>query len=128
MPDPYFRISVAAMAKQDYATALSAYQKGMELSQAWPASPFSLDYMYREDKARKAADLGKLEQAVQAAPQQANMQLLAGITFYTDGQTEKATAYLQNAQKTDANLKNIVEPLLKNIEESAKMDASGEAE
>ncbi|MDO4575931.1 MAG: hypothetical protein Q4D98_12040 [Planctomycetia bacterium] len=122
MPDPWFRLSVAEMSLKDYSSAMDNCLKGMEAAKQWPSSPFSLDYMYQGDQARKSADLAAMDRAVAASPDNSDLQLLAGVMYYSDGQTDKATASLQRAKAISADLETYVDPMLKNIEESGKIE------
>ena len=128
MPDAYFRLAVADMAKSNYQDASDHLMQGMEKSKNWPSSPFTLNYMYRDQTDQKNADLAKLEKAATDWSDKADIQLLAGMMLYMDGQSENAVPYLQNAQSLDENLGNITKPLLENIEKVGTKEKEKEEE
>ncbi|MDO4582475.1 MAG: hypothetical protein Q4D62_00085 [Planctomycetia bacterium] len=122
MPDPWFRLAFAEVSQKEYNAAMDHCLKGMELSRNWPASPFSLDYMYQENQTKKAEDLNFLEKTLRTAPDNSDLNMLAGMAFYSDGQSEKAVEYLTKAKNLMPDLVDFVDPMLKNIEESGKKE------
>ncbi|MDO4571464.1 MAG: tetratricopeptide repeat protein, partial [Planctomycetia bacterium] len=125
IPDPWFRLAFAESARNNYDKAMDHMNRGLELSRTWPASPFSLDYMYRGADERKETNLRTLQTATKNSPDNADLNLLTGLTLYSNGQTEEAKVYLENAGNLMPDLKEFVEPMLKNIEESGTMETGG---
>ena len=117
IPDPWFRLAYLEAALNNYEKGAEHIHRGMELSRNWPSSPFSLDYMYQGADDRKTANLAALEAAAKNAPSSADFNLLAGLSFYSDGQTDKAAIYLEKAKKIAPDWKEFVDPMLKNIRE-----------
>lgn len=120
MPDPWVRMAIAAIAEDDYEWAVEASTHGMTLATGWPASPFSLDYMYQANRDKKADDLKMLEAVVGANNQNSDIQFLAGMVYYFDGQTDAATRHLSQAKQMTPDLGDFVDPMLKNLEEAKK--------
>ena len=114
LPDAWFRLGYTEMARGNYTKAEDFMLKGMEASRIWPASPFSLDYIYQGATGRKSANLQTLEATALSRPTDSGLNLLAGMAFYSDGQTAKATKYLENAKKFAPEWSEFVDPMLKN--------------
>ncbi|MDO4629460.1 MAG: hypothetical protein Q4C70_09780 [Planctomycetia bacterium] len=116
MPDPWFRLTFTEIARGNYTKAAEYCTTAMNASRYWPTSPFSLDYLYQGQDARKNENLDMLEKAAINAPKDGNLNLLAGLAFYSDGQTAPAAKYFKKAQNISPELKDFVEPMLKEIE------------
>ena len=115
MPDAWFRLAYAEMARGNYELASDYCVKGMEASRVWPSSPFALDYVYQGASDRKKTNLQALQTAAENAPADGRLNLLAGLAFYSDGQNAEAARFLKKAQESSPDLKEFVEPMLKNI-------------
>ena len=115
MPDPWFRLAYTEMARGNYESASEYCLKGLRASRLWPASPFSLDYVYQGNTERKSEALAALEKAARAQTENAELDLLCGFAFYADGQNAKAAEFLKKAEKISPELAEFTEPVLKNI-------------
>ncbi len=125
MPDPWVRMTIAALAEDDFEWAVQASLHGMTLATGWPCSPFSLDYMYQQNREKKADDLKMLNAVVGANAQNSDIMFLAGMIYYFDGQKDEATRHLNLAKQMEPDLNDFVEPMIKNLDEAkAKQPAA----
>ena len=115
IPDSWFRLAYAESARGNYGVASEYAVKGMEASKIWPASPFSMDYVYQGANDRKRTNLVALETAARNAPNDGPLNFLAGLSFYSDGQNDKAAKYFKIAEKNSPELKEFTEPMLNEI-------------
>ena len=113
LPDAWFRLGYTEIARGNYTLAEDFMLKGMDASRIWPASPFALDYIYQGATGRKNANLQNLESTTMNRPTDAGLNLLTGMAFFSDGQTAKATKYLEKAKKFAPEWSEFVDPMLK---------------
>lgn len=116
LPDAWFRLGYTEIARGNYVKAEDYMLRGMDASRIWPASPFSLDYVYQGASGRKTANLQTLETYASNRPSDSGANLLAGMAFFSDGQNAKAAKYLENAKKITPEWADFVDPMLKNIQ------------
>ncbi len=117
MPDPWFRLAVVEMARQNYPQAAQNAIKCLDLSQNWPASPFALDDMYKYQRLQKQRDLQALSSAASRDPGNSELQMLLGLMRYADslGSAEGgkvAMNHFRNAVRLDPGLERYLGNLI----------------
>lgn len=98
MADAYFRQGFALTAMGQYDLAVKAFKRGLQFRPDWPASDFRLDTLYGDLALAKAAHRETLAQAAQNRPADGSLLYLIGVSFYFDGQPERAKPFFVRAQ------------------------------
>jgi hypothetical protein len=112
LAEPYFRQGhmLAAMARYDQAG--TAFRRGLNLEADWPAKGFRLERIYRDNHAAREAMLDAVQQAAAAQVEDVNVQFVAGVQFFFDGQQEKARTFFERAKEL-GEAAAFTEPFLK---------------
>ena len=88
---------------------MRAINRGLEIDPRWPESGFSLDELYKDNVAAKAAHLEALAAAAEKRPNDANFLFLIGVHLYFDGQAARAAPFFRAAaQLAPGNVENVL--------------------
>jgi tetratricopeptide (TPR) repeat protein len=97
LSEPYFRQGHTLAALRRYELAAAAFRRGLALRPDWPAGGFKLAEVYRDKDAARLATLDTLQRMAEAQPDDANVQFVAGVQFFFDGQVERARNFFERA-------------------------------
>jgi tetratricopeptide (TPR) repeat protein len=112
LAEAWFRQGHALADLGRYDQAAAAFRRGLSLRADWPASGVQLADLYGDNLAARAAMFEALERALEARPDDVNVQYAAAVQFFFDGRQEKARASFERARKLgDAAV--YIEPYLK---------------
>jgi Tfp pilus assembly protein PilF len=112
LPEPLFRQSFALVAMGKYDTAARLLRRGLLLHPELDPPRFVLDEMYQGNRAAKVAHLEALAQAIEAAPQTADLLLVLGMMLHFDGQPERAQPLFVRCAQLDGNEDGALDVLL----------------
>jgi tetratricopeptide (TPR) repeat protein len=112
LSEPYFRQGHTLAALRRYEQAAAAFRRGLALRPDWAAGGFRLSDMYRDRDAARLATLDTLQRMAEVQPDDVNVQFVAGVQFFFDGQVEQARKHFERAKALGEPAQN-VEPFLK---------------
>ena len=124
LSEPYFRQGHTLAALRRYEQAAAAFRRGLALRPDWPAGGFRLSEIYRDKDAVRHATLDTLQRIAEAQPGDVNVQFVAGVQYFFDGQVEQAGKYFERVKALGEPAQN-VDPFLKPLRVP---DAQGEVD
>lgn len=95
--DAYFRLAAAAVAIGRYDDAATALKTGLQLAPQWVEGPFRFAALYNDNKLAQAAQLRKLEEAVETRPT-SDLLFLVGVWRYFGDRRETSVPYFHRAR------------------------------
>jgi hypothetical protein len=95
--EAFFRQGQGMIALGLYDPATKAMRRGLLFDPDWADSDFHLDDLYGDNKPVKEGKLDALEKAAAAHLQDPELQFLAGIELFFDGQLDRAAPFLRRA-------------------------------
>jgi hypothetical protein len=110
-PSAHFRLAQALFALGEFDEAARSIAAGLELQPDWPKSAFRPRDLYRARPGDYARHLGRLADALAAAPDDQRLLFLLGHQLWFSGKKDEAAVYFRQAQNQAANFQ-AVKPFL----------------
>jgi hypothetical protein len=113
--EAFFRQGQGMIALGLYDPAAKAMRRGLLFDPDWADSDFHLDDLYGDNKPVKEGKLDTLEKAAAAHPQDPELQFLAGIELFFDGQLDRAAPFLRRADAMYGPQASLLQGFLKKL-------------
>ncbi len=113
--EAFFRQGQAMIALGLYDPAAKAMRRGLLFDPDWADSDFHLDDLYGDNKPVKDGKLDTLEKAAAAHLQDPELQFLAGIELFFDGQLDRAAPFLRRADAMYGPQASLLQGFLKKL-------------
>jgi hypothetical protein len=107
LAEAYFRQGHTLVEMRRYEQAARALRRGLDVQPDWPASKFRLEKMYGNNRVAAEAMLVTVATRAAELPADVDLQFVAGVQHYFDGQFEKARGYFEQAQRLGEAARNI---------------------
>jgi tetratricopeptide (TPR) repeat protein len=118
LAEAYFRQGHTLVEMRRYEQAARVFRRGLDVQPDWPTSKFRLEKMYGNNRVASEAMLVTVTTRAAELPADVDLQFVAGVQHFFDGQFEKARPYFEGARRrgeparyVEGFLKIVVQPV-----------------
>lgn len=111
----HLRMGFALAALGKFDLAAEAFKRGLQLDPNWPGSAFTVGQLYGPKEAEKAAHRNALATASAADDRNPDLLFLLGISYFFDGERERAKRCLTEAARLAGRQDAHLQPLLRRL-------------